>query len=107
MTHECWDEERQIEDERTSTVATQSDSVREYAENVGREHPESAWILDPRDVWTANPFYSGPPTCHPEDDGDLYETPEERAEKYGTDVQDERAADREWDFDPALYRGRY
>lgn len=40
---------------------------REYAENVGRERPECAWILSDRDVWYRNPFYKGPPMPHPED----------------------------------------
>jgi hypothetical protein len=28
------------------------------------------WLLDDRDVWVANPFYSGPPVPHPEDEID-------------------------------------
>jgi hypothetical protein len=49
-------------------LATDSDAVREYAFNVGRERPDQAWILDPRDVWTQNPFYRGPAVPHPDDD---------------------------------------
>lgn len=48
--------------------ATHSDAVREYAINVGRDRPDSAWILDPRDVWSPNPFYTGAPVPHPESD---------------------------------------
>lgn len=34
----------------------------------GMEKPEKAWILTGFDVWEKNPFYSGPPQPHPEDD---------------------------------------
>jgi hypothetical protein len=47
--------------------ATHSDAMREYAFNAGRERSDSAWILDPRDVWMRNPFYAGPPQPHPEE----------------------------------------
>lgn len=54
----------------------------EYAQEVGREHSDAAWILSDRDVWYKNPFYSGPEVQHPEsvieyydDDGVLYEMP--------------------------------
>lgn len=49
-------------------VATGSESLAEFARNVGMDNPEHAWLLDPRDVWVKNPFYSGPPVPHPEDD---------------------------------------
>jgi hypothetical protein len=40
----------------------------EYALGVGRDRPDSAWILTDFDTWVANPFYSGPPDPpHPED----------------------------------------
>lgn len=51
-------------------LATPTDAAHEYALNVGREHPESAWILTPYDSWEPNPFYSGPPVRHPEDDAE-------------------------------------
>lgn len=41
---------------------------RQYARELGREHPERAWILSDRDAWYQNPFYNGPPVPHPEDD---------------------------------------
>lgn len=49
-------------------LATLAEADREYARNVGQQRPEQAWILSDRDVWYANPFYSGPPQPHPEDD---------------------------------------
>jgi|TARA_R110000823_G_C15624187_1_gene467915 hypothetical protein len=45
-------------------------SVSEYdraeAELGGQDYPERAWLLSMRDVWYANPCYSGPPVRHPE-----------------------------------------
>lgn len=32
----------------------------------GEANPEKAWILTSRDVWHANPFYTGPTVSHPE-----------------------------------------
>lgn len=49
-------------------LATEADAMREYAENVGREQLDRAWILTDYDVWVRNPFYQGPPVRHPEDD---------------------------------------
>lgn len=48
-------------------LATEAEADREYARNVGRMRPESAWILSDRDAWYPNPFYQGPPVRHPED----------------------------------------
>lgn len=45
---------------------------REYVENVGRDNRNLAWILSDRDVWYANPFYTGPAVPHPEDDYNCY-----------------------------------
>lgn len=56
-------------------LASESDSVREYARNVGFERQNQAWILSPFDTWERNPFYSGPAEPHPEsyeDDGEEY-----------------------------------
>ncbi len=53
-------------------LATDSDAMYEYARNVGRENPDSPWILDPRDVWIKNPFYQGPPAPHPESHSEYY-----------------------------------
>ena len=45
-------------------------SISEYdqaeAEFGGKDYPERAWLLSSRDVWYANPCYSGPPVPHPE-----------------------------------------
>jgi len=49
-------------------IATGSESLREFAHNAGMDNPDRAWLLDSRDVWVANPFYSGPAVPHPEDD---------------------------------------
>jgi len=40
---------------------------REYAENVGSDNRDRAWILSDRDVWYRNPYYTGPAVPHPED----------------------------------------
>lgn len=44
-----------------------------YARELGREHPDRAWILSDRDVWYPNPFYQGEPVSHPYDDEDYYD----------------------------------
>lgn len=49
-------------------IATGSESLREFAFNAGMDHPERCWLLDSRDVWVRNPFYSGPEEPHPEDE---------------------------------------
>jgi hypothetical protein len=43
---------------------------RQYAHESGRDRPQQAWILSDRDVWYANPFYTGPAVPHPDDEGD-------------------------------------
>ena len=42
------------------------------------DRPDEAWLCDPRDAWVANPYYSGPPVSHPEDN-EHYETPDAAA----------------------------
>ena len=49
-------------------IATPVEAGREYATNVGAMHPQRAWILSDWDVWYRNPYYSGPPVPHPEDE---------------------------------------
>lgn len=49
-------------------LATEAEADREYANNLGYDNQDRAWILSDRDVWYANPYYSGPPVPHPEDD---------------------------------------
>jgi hypothetical protein len=48
--------------------ATPTDARREYADNVGRDNTDMAWISTPWDTWEPNPHYAGPPVRHPEDD---------------------------------------
>jgi len=57
-----------------SHLATIAEADQEFACNVGREHSARPWILSDRDVWYANPFYTGPRVPHPEED---FETAEE------------------------------
>jgi hypothetical protein len=61
-------------------LATMSDSVREWAANVGwhRNNVTNQWLLHDYDVWTRNPHYTGPDQGHPDDD---YPTPEQLAAK--------------------------
>lgn len=33
---------------------------------LGAANPDSAWVCTDRDVWHANPFYTGPKVPHPE-----------------------------------------
>jgi len=68
--------------DEVSHIATGSESLAEFANNAGMDNPDKAWLLDSRDVWVKNPYYSGPPIPHPEmDDGsqhlDRGITPEE------------------------------
>jgi hypothetical protein len=49
-------------------LATHGDAILEYARNVGRDHPDRAWILTDYDTWEQNPFYNGAKVRHPEDD---------------------------------------
>ncbi len=55
-----------LEPDLPDRLATEGEADREYARNVGAMHPDRAWILSDRDVWYANPSYSGPPMPHPE-----------------------------------------
>jgi hypothetical protein len=49
-------------------LATESEAAREYGRNAGMEDPSVEWILTPWDSWERNPFYTGKPGRHPEDD---------------------------------------
>lgn len=53
-----------MNDDRYATI---TDAVREHTFNVGRDHPDVAWILSPYDTWNRNPYYTGEPVPHPED----------------------------------------
>ena len=52
------------------TLATPHQAALEYVRNVGRERPDEEWILTDYDSWHKNPFYTGKPGRHPEDDMD-------------------------------------
>jgi len=49
------------------TLATPEDAMREYANVVGEDHPDRAWLLTDYYVWVRNPHYRGPPAPHPDD----------------------------------------
>jgi hypothetical protein len=49
-------------------AATEGEAAREYGRNAGMEDPSVEWILTPWDSWERNPFYTGKPGRHPEDD---------------------------------------
>lgn len=49
---------------------TTADAVREYTCNVGAENLDQEYILSPFDSWEKNPYYTGKPGRHPEDDRD-------------------------------------
>ena len=51
-------------------LATPTEACREYARNVGVDHPDRPWILTDFDTWERNPFYHGPPAPHPEYEDD-------------------------------------
>lgn len=55
-------------DEEFGPKATPSEAVAEYGRNAGMDNPDRAWLLHDFDVWVRNPFYTGPPVPHPEDD---------------------------------------
>ena len=59
------------EDYRYSVTGLQFVSqphIREWARNVGESRQDQEWLLTEYDSWERNPWYSGPPGRHPEDD---------------------------------------
>lgn len=44
------------------------EALREFAANHGERNQDAEWILSPFDTWLRNPFYTGKPGRHPEDD---------------------------------------
>lgn len=44
------------------------EAVAEYAANHGALATDREWILSPFDTWERNPYYTGNPGRHPEDD---------------------------------------
>lgn len=48
--------------------SSESEADRAEAMAIGYYHQDRAWISTDRDVWHANPYYTGPLKPHPEDD---------------------------------------
>jgi len=44
---------------------------RAEAEEIGSYRTDLAWVITSRDVWHANPYYTGPTVPHPEEDVDF------------------------------------
>ena len=57
---------------RGYTYASDADWDRAEARELGAANPNIPWILTDRDVWHANPYYSGPAVPHPEDHNDEF-----------------------------------
>lgn len=72
----CYSEEalRERDDdlamEGLSDGAYMSLALRQYAAAHGEAEPQREWILSPYDTWEKNPFFTGKPGRHPEDDYD-------------------------------------
>lgn len=49
-------------------LATPGEALQEFGFNAGMDNTDKPWLLSDWDVWVKNPFYSGPPAPHPEDD---------------------------------------
>jgi hypothetical protein len=80
-------------------TATNNEALNEYAHNAGMDNPEAAWILHDRDIWLKNPYYSGPPVPHPEDDyAHMEPTNEEREALQVTMEPEELPADDDCPF---------
>lgn len=58
----------QEQEEADFVVATDADWDRAEARDLGERNAEVEWVLTDRDVWHKNPFYTGEPGRHPEDD---------------------------------------
>jgi len=43
-----------------------NDQLREFASAAGEMNQDQAWLLHDRDIWVANPYYTGPEVPHPE-----------------------------------------
>lgn len=54
-------------------MSYQQEAVREWARAEGQGRPDSEWLLSNYDTWEHNPYYTGKPGKHPEDDQDCYE----------------------------------
>lgn len=58
--------------EGLSDGAYMSLALRQYAAAHGEAEPRREWILSPYDTWEKNPYFTGKPGRHPEDDYDDY-----------------------------------
>jgi len=64
------------ENEREAALANEamndgeyhSAALSQYASAHGADDAEAAWVLTPFDTWERNPYYTGAPVPHPEDD---------------------------------------
>jgi hypothetical protein len=58
------------DDDDFAPLATMSQSVDEWARNVGwyDRYKDSQWLSHDYDVWVRNPHYVGPEQPHPEED---------------------------------------
>jgi hypothetical protein len=82
----------QEQEERDFYIPSEAEWDRAAASELGSARPDLAWICTDRDVWYPNPFYSGPPVAHPEDDylyfGGDDRTPEEVEEDRRARLED-------------------
>jgi hypothetical protein len=60
--------EPMFEPDEPGHLATYGEAFKEYGRNAGAIQPNVEWILTPWDTWEKNPFYTGTPGRHPEDD---------------------------------------
>lgn len=56
-----------LEEELNFTYTTDAEWDRAEARELGEHYPERAWVCTGRDVWHANPYYTGPAVPHPEE----------------------------------------
>jgi hypothetical protein len=49
------------------------EGMKEQQQIFGAENPDHEWILTDWDVWLKNPYYTGEPGPHPEQDPETYE----------------------------------
>ncbi len=67
----------QEQEEMDFTIDGPGEVDRYDAALTGSQHPDQAWILSDRDVWYANPYYTGPAEPHPDfEDFEDYVAPE-------------------------------
>jgi hypothetical protein len=67
--HDYWAGDTEGE-HRAFNYSTETEVDNAEAYERGATRPDVAWICTDRDVWHRNPYYSGPPVRHPEDQDD-------------------------------------